>query len=261
MLDLFKSNETRPQDVKELRSRLLQFIKSELGRLEDGEGKSIRSIQLFLLEKTEDLHLHEAAVYAEDELRFKNEVQRIADDFALDLPEFWNLEVQYVDSLPAEAIKAPGMEAALFIQTRKRSIQKSATAYITVMNGEAEKELYEIRSTSGRITIGREKKVQVEEGFFRINTIAFPASSQHASNKYISRQHAHIEFENDLGCFILFADEGGIPPRNKIKIKSLDNPDAVKLHSMEIGHVLQEGDQIILGDSAVLAFSYSNTMV
>jgi pSer/pThr/pTyr-binding forkhead associated (FHA) protein len=124
------------------------------------------------------------------------------------------------------------------------------------LGGEAENEMYTITSTSGKRTIGREKKVQMPDGFFRENTIAFPAQSTNESNRFISRQHAHIEWDNDSGSFLLFADEGGIPPRNKVKLRSV-NGELDKLQTMEIGHLLKEGDQIILGDSAVLEFSYS----
>ena len=111
-------------------------------------------------------------------------------------------------------------------------------------------------STSGKVTIGREKRVQMPDGFFRENVIAFPANSTNESNKFVSRQHAHIEWDNDSGSFLLFADEGGIPPRNKVKLRSVDG-ELDKLQTMEIGHLLKEGDQIILGDSAVLEFSYA----
>ena len=55
---------------------------------------------------------------------------------------------------------------------------------------------------------------------------------------------------------MVFADEGGIPPKNKIKIRTAKTEQITKLHSKQIGHELAEGDQIILGDSVVLEFSY-----
>ena len=53
---------------------------------------------------------------------------------------------------------------------------------------------------------------------------------------------------------MIFADEGGVPPQNKIKIKSLNNDTPFKLNSIQIGHVLKDGDQIILGESALIEF-------
>jgi pSer/pThr/pTyr-binding forkhead associated (FHA) protein len=116
--------------------------------------------------------------------------------------------------------------------------------------------VYELTDKSGRTCIGREKKVRTSEGFLRENNIAFPSTSVNASNKFISRQHAHIEWNKEAGGFFLYADEGGIPPRNKIKVQTANN-DIIRLQSTHVGHHLQEGDQIVLGDSALLQFSYT----
>jgi hypothetical protein len=263
LFNFFKKDKenNRPQDVKTVRDSLLQFIKEQLGRVEGGEGSNIKGLQLFLAPKDEEKHIYESAVYYEQEDRFKNEeVQKIADDYAIALPQNWTMEIKFTESLPTEAIKAADTEGALLIITRKQAaVQKAATAYIKVINGQAEKEQYTITSASGKITIGREKKVQTADGFFRINTITFPASSSNESNKFISRQHAHIEYDMDTGGFLLFADEGGVPPRNKIKVLSPQKEAPVKIYTTQIGHYLQEGDQIILGESALLQFSYSPT--
>ncbi|HVG40732.1 MAG TPA: FHA domain-containing protein [Chitinophagaceae bacterium] len=258
MFDLFKQDkESKSGDVKLIRNTLVQFIKEQLKKVEGGEGNNIKGLYLFITCPDAEKHIYESALYFEEGDRFKNEeVQKIADDFAIDLPQDWVMEISFVDSAPPEAIKVTDLDASLFIQTRKRSIKKSATAYITVLNGEAEKEMYSISSSSGIINIGREKKVQTADGFFRINNIAFPAESSHQSNQYISRQHAHIEFDGESGHFLLFADEGGLPPRNKIKVRSTGGVP-VKLQTAGIGHQLQEGDQIILGETALLQFSYS----
>lgn len=254
---LNKQAEDRPQDVKILRDRLLQFIKQQLSKVQGGEGANIKGLHIFLTATEAEKHLYESAIYLEDEERFKSEIQKIADDFAIDLPANWTLETTFVQSPPPEAINAPNMDAAIFIQTKKRTIQRSATAYIRVLNGEAEQEIYTITSSAGKVNIGREKKVQTEDGFFRTNHISFPGESDNEANKFISRQHAHIEWDNDSGTFLLFADEGGLPPRNKIKVRSI-NGIPVKLQTDKVGHQLLEGDQIMIGQMALLEFSYSN---
>jgi hypothetical protein len=257
MFEIFNTDAESPQDVKSLRDALLRSIKEELQIVEGGEGKHIRGIQLFITCTENERHIYESAVYIEEPQLFKQEVQRIADDFAIELPTGWTLEVTFVDDLPSEAKKLTDVKAALFIKTKQQSILRTGTAYIRILSGEAEKEEYEITSTAGKITIGREKRAQTDDGFFRLNNIAFPGDCGNECNKYISRQHAHIEWNNDMGCFMLFADEGGIPPKNKIKIKSVDNENPIKLNSTHIGHRLQEGDQIILGETAVIEFSTS----
>ena len=259
MFDLFKKDKGGlPKDVKTIRDRLVHFIRKQWQKAEGGEGKNIKGLQLYISCSSAEKHVYESAVYFEEPDRFKNEeIQKSADDFAIALPANWTMEIIFIEKLPPEAIKVPYLDAALFIVTRKRSLQKVATAYLRVLNGEAEKEEYTLTPDSGKTTIGREKKVQTKDGFYRVNDIAFPANSNHESNKFISRQHAHIEYNSDTGFFMLFADEGGIPPHNKIKVLSTHEVNPVKLHTTLIGHTLKEGDQIVLGQSAVLQFSYS----
>jgi hypothetical protein len=257
MFDLFKKNENKGGgDVKVVRDALLRFIKEELQKAEGGEGRNIKGIDIFIFSDPAEKHIYEAAVYGGENDMFKDEVQKIADDYAVDLPDNWDMTISFADECPPEAMKIATLNAAIFIRTKANTLQKSGSAYLRVLNGEAEKPEYKIDSADGKFNIGREKKAQVDEGFFRLNHIAFPADSSSDSNKFISRQHAHIEWNNDSGCFMLFADEGGIPPRNKIKIRSTANENLVKLNSVHIGHRLVEGDQVILGESAVLEFSY-----
>jgi len=144
----------------------------------------------------------------------------------------------------------------LFISTEKRrAIHKERSALIKVLEGEAENESYIIHSSTRKINIGRENKVHTPDGFYRENDIAFPGSSANKSNRSISRQHAHIEWNEDASAFLLFADDGGIPPLNKIKVRTADG-NLVKLLTTEIGYHLHEGDQIILGESALIQFGY-----
>ena len=258
MFNLFsKSNPEKPQDVKAIREAFLVFIKQELQKMEGGEGKHIRGLQLFICCNTAERFMYESAVFAEEEDRFKNELQRIADDFAIDLPENWTLELTFLEELPEKGIKIPNLDAALLIKTPEHVVvQKLETGYLTVLAGEAEQKTYVIKSADGRLNIGRGKKAQDNDGFFRHNDIAFPDESSNECNKYISRQHAHIEWNNETASFMLFADDGGVPPRNKVKIRSKTDHNPVKLTFTELGYNLNEGDQIILGESAVLEFSY-----
>ncbi|MDB5196259.1 MAG: hypothetical protein JWP88_629 [Flaviaesturariibacter sp.] len=258
-MNFFKKTSTeKPQDVKQLREALLRFIKEQLSKAEGGEGGNIKGLHLFIAAPAEEAHLYVAALYTDETDRFKNEeVQRIADDFAIDLPASYTFEVVFADVIPPEAIRSPQLDAGLFIRTGTKALTQASTAYIKVLNGEAEKDIYEIKSSDGKITIGREKKVKGSDGFFRINTIAFPAESADAANKFISRLHAHIEFNAAAGSFYLHADEGGIPPRNKTKVLSRVDSAPIKLYSTHIGHALTDGDQVMLGESALLLFTYS----
>jgi hypothetical protein len=256
IFNLFKSDAERPSDVKGIRYALLQFIKQELQKAEGGEGGNIKGLCLYIACSDAERHSYEAAVYLDEPDKLRDEIQRIADDYAVALPDSWTLDVNFDQEYPPEAIKASNLDAAFFIKTTKHFIKQTATAYIRALSGETDTPEYKITSETGKINIGRDKKAQADEGFFRTNHIAFPSESGSDSNKYVSRQHAHIEWNNDAGRFVIYADEGGVPPRNKVKIRSEQNENIVKLHSTDIGHQLQEGDQIIIGESAVLEFSY-----
>ncbi|TWI95033.1 FHA domain-containing protein [Mucilaginibacter frigoritolerans] len=257
MFNIFKNDKkNQPADVKAARAAILKGIKLELQKAEGGEGKNIKGIDLFIATPDSEKHVYEAAVYADEPGRLKNEVQKIADDYALDLPANWTLDISHLAELPTEAISVTGADAGLFIRTKDNMIKKSATAFIRILSGEAEKKIYRLESTDGKTNIGRDKSVQTTDGFFRFNQIAFPGEVDNEINKYISRQHAHIEWNNEAGSFMLYADMGGVPPGNKVKVRAGATEALNKLISTQIGHRLEEGDQVILGDGAVIDFTY-----
>jgi hypothetical protein len=257
MFNFFKKEEeNQPGDVKVVRAAILQAIKQELQKAEGGEGKNIKGIDLFITAPDSEKHVYEAAIHTEEPGRLKDEVQKIADDYALDLPSTWTLEISYVAELPEATRPVKGASAGLFIRTKDNTIQRTATAYIKVLNGKAEKNVYEIYSEDGKQNIGRESHAQVNDGFFRMNQIAFPGDVNNEINKYVSRQHAHIEWDNETGSFMIYADEGGVPPHNKVKVKPANSETMNKLTSTQIGHRLEEGDQVVLGEGAVILFSY-----
>ena len=85
--------------LKEYEVLCLQFIKDQLQKAEGGEGSNIKGLCLYLTCGQNEKHLYEAAVYIEEEDRFKEEeVQKIADDYAIALPENWTLEIEFVES-------------------------------------------------------------------------------------------------------------------------------------------------------------------
>jgi hypothetical protein len=256
MLSFLKQNKA-PKDIKTLRSDLLDFIKDQLKKAESGEGENIKGLQLYINCDDQYKFLYEGAVHTNDKERFREEVQKIADDFAIALPAEWVLQVMFDEEVPQEAIQSSTLDVSLFVSTKQKpSVHKEVTAYLKVLNGEAEQPVYTIHSTKKKINIGREKNAQIADGYLRQNQIAFPDGSNNKSNKSISRQHAHIEWSEEKAEFCLYADEGGIPPANKIKVRS-ESGQEIKLTTTGIGYHLKEGDQIILGESALLEFSYS----
>jgi hypothetical protein len=260
MLDFLKQrNDRQPLDVKIIRNKLLLFIKDQLQRREGGEGSNIKGMDLYIACSPEERDVYESTVYFHEPDRFKNqEVQKVADDYALALPHGWKLNLVFVDELPKEAMRSKELPVAIHIGTRKQpTLNNPITAYLRVLSGDAEHDDYTLSAGKDRVHIGRDKEVKTAEGFFRINAIAFLVKSATDPNRYISRQHAHIEWNEESGCFYLFADEGGIPPRNKVKVQTTDG-SLIKLQTVQIGHPLREGDQIMLGESSLLQFTYGH---
>lgn len=252
MFDFFKS---RPNDVKGIRSAILNFMKEELQKVEGGEGSNMKGLCLYITCNSKEKHLYEGALYIDEEDRFKEEeVQKIADDYAISLPPDWALEFEFIETPPIEAVRADNVDVALFISTNKKpKVHAVKTAYVRVLNGDTDQEVYELSSSSGKINIGREKKAKTADGFFRLNTIAFLGTSDDVTNRSVSRQHAHIEWDKEAGAFYIYADEGGIPPYNKMKVRA-EGGVPVKLMTTDIGHKLCNRDQVILGESAVLEY-------
>ncbi|KIO78453.1 hypothetical protein TH53_03270 [Pedobacter lusitanus] len=257
MFDFFKKNKTDdPLDAKSLREVMLQMIKEELQQLDGGEGTHLKKMQLFVNAGAEELFVYETALYSAAPEKLKEEIQRIADNFALDLPADWQLEVLYVDELPAGVIRSKEIKLGLLLKNTPQAVaaQTGTTAMLKVITGKAEQEQYVLKPGTNRINIGRESSVQGADGSYRINNIAFLAEELD-SNKYISRQHAHLEWDKEQLCFKLYADEGGVPPGNKTKIRTASDDSTHKLNSTQIGYILKEGDQIILADVAVIEFT------
>jgi hypothetical protein len=261
MFDFFKNKtDNKDLDAKGLRDLLLQFVKEELQRLDGGEGKGIAALQLFVAAGDGDRFLYETALYVNEPGKLQEEIQRIGDNYAIDLPENWKLELLFIADLPAGSIQHQALKTGLMFKSASPVKIKPAipaNAVIRILQGGAEQQEYILDPAAGRINIGREKNVQASDGSYRINAIAFPAEND--SNKYISRQHAHLEWDSTAAAFKLYADEGGVPPGNKTKIRSARDESVQKLNSTLIGYPLADGDQVILADTAVLVFEVITT--
>lgn len=252
---MFSFSKERQPDVKSIRNILLRSIKEKLQQMQGGEGANIMAVYVFFNCTGANRHLYESAIYTNMPGKFRiDEIQKIADDYAINLSAAFKFEAIFTDRFPLQAEPINGIDAAIFISSNKVGLNnKQNNAFIKVLNGEAEMKTYSIEAASGRINIGRDNLVQAAGNYMRKNVIAFKATE---SNRSVSRQHAHIEWEVASGAFLIFADEGGIPPYNKMKVRTAEG-GLIKMQAIEIGHRLQEGDQVILGDSAVLEFSYS----
>lgn len=257
MFDFFKNKKDNKElDAKGLRDLILQFVKEELQRLDGGEGKGLSALQLYVAAEEGERFLYETSLYSTEPSRLQEEIQRIGDNYAIELPADWKLEVLFVSELPSGSIIKAALKTGLVFKAASRAQANQAIttkAKVCILNGQAEKQEYILEPVTNRINIGREKNVQAKDGSYRINGIAFPGELE--NNKYVSRQHAHIEWDSVTAQFKIYADEGGVPPGNKTKIRSAKDETVQKLNSTLIGYPLVDGDQVILADVAVLEFS------
>ncbi len=73
-------------------------------------------------------HLYEAAVFANIPGKFKTEeVQKIADDYAIALSPSWKFEVGFTDKFPAQADIVKDIDAAVFISTKRSGLSNKRT--------------------------------------------------------------------------------------------------------------------------------------
>ena len=251
LFDRFKNDSA---DAKSIRADLLYALRTRLSAFQGNEAGGLRSITLYLAPGDARRAEYEAAVLAHEPERFRAEVQRMADDYHLELPAGWELRTEFCTQLPAEAVPVEGLPAGIWFAAGKRQAPAVQKARLRVLAGVAEQAEYRLEPGGARINIGREPKVQLPDGFVRINTVAFLGDVPEEANRFVSRQHAHIRYDTVLGQYLLFADSGGLPPHNKTKVKGRGDEAAVKLQSAEVPHQLRDGDQIMLGHSALLEF-------
>ncbi len=123
MLNFLKQNKA-PKDVKTLRSDLLDFIKDQLKKAE-GEGADIKGMHLYISCDAQQKFIYDSAVYINTPEQFKEEVQKIADDFDISLPAGWQMQIICDDAVPPEAIQSSALDAAfVYIYEAKANYKK-----------------------------------------------------------------------------------------------------------------------------------------
>ncbi|WP_245957744.1 hypothetical protein U0035_00675 [Niabella yanshanensis] len=109
--------------------------------------------------------------------------------------------------------------------------------------------------------IGRCKNPKIDNGPKIHNDIAFIGreekdEEQYQINNYISRAHAQIVFDKELGAFKIYRSKFLNNPSHKIKIYNAGRNDflGVSLNQSAVPHVLKDGDSICFNDKVVLEF-------
>jgi pSer/pThr/pTyr-binding forkhead associated (FHA) protein len=118
---------------------------------------------------------------------------------------------------------------------------KESRIELTVVKGAAEKRTYAFNRS--RIDIGRCSEVRdSRHRLIRANDVAF-AEGGDAINQTVSRQHAHIAFDEASGTFRL-RDDGSAHGTAVVRAgRTLTVPRGAR------GMRLQAGDEIVLGDA------------
>lgn len=102
-----------------------------------------------------------------------------------------------------------------------------------------------------RWNIGRGKNV--EGTYFRQNDIVFEDNTTNECNRYVSREHAHIEYSESVG-FLLYVDAGGRKSKGNRTRVFRDNEFLDLGSNMNTPIQLHNGDHIELGKHAILEF-------
>lgn len=114
----------------------------------------------------------------------------------------------------------------------------------------------EIQRLSGcRYNIGSGKHPVMSDNSHRENQIAIDDDStsiEFDKNKFVSRAHAHISYDNNHG-FILYAEHGGTRAAQK-RTHIYRGGEKIELNNILIPEPLQDGDYIVLSKHVHLLF-------
>ncbi|WP_375447028.1 FHA domain-containing protein [uncultured Fibrella sp.] len=188
-------------------------------------------------------------------------------DYGITLPDtyLFNWEITATPPDWPDALVRGPYTLLLLKQGQPTAFESIAVALrLEALNGQLHKPYYTLEPTDSQVyTIGRGLRPRLESGQYRLNAIAFVDaaeadfnSGEGESNKMISRNHARIVVK-PTGLW-LCAEEGGIPPKNKLKVHTAQGA-LIRLYDLRVSHLLAPGDQIELGDGLMLLISAEPT--
>ncbi len=138
---------------------------------------------------------------------------------------------------------------------------RNVNARIVATEGITWEAEYILESTGKTYFIGRGKDPKIDNGPRMHNDIAFISveeknEEKYKVNNYVSRSHAYIVFDRELGAFTIYRSRFLSNPSHKIKIfnAGLNDFTGVSLNQSTVPHVLKNGDSICLNDKIVLEF-------
>ncbi|SDD86519.1 FHA domain-containing protein [Niabella drilacis] len=142
-----------------------------------------------------------------------------------------------------------------------KDVLKKQKARVVATEGVTWEPEYILEPTGKHYFIGRGKDPKIESGPKIHNDIAFVGieeknEEQYKVNNFISRSHAVIVFDKEIGAYKLFRSKFLNNPSHKIKIfnASLDDFSGISLSNATVPHILKNGDSICFNDRIVLEF-------
>lgn len=171
---------------------------------------------------------------------------------------FKDISISKEQSDDKETLKGTGINY-LFFTLREET---KSCASITALKGHGSLigdvvKLYPKHNQVYLIGIG--KQVETSNGVLRINNIAIDDNikcQELENNKFVSRDHAHIQYKKSVG-FVLYVDEGGTPLKGK-RTRVQRQGKVIDLGSdTNNGVPLMSGDIIELGKHVWLEFNYA----
>jgi hypothetical protein len=194
----------------------------------------------------------DAAVFERDFFRkfFEEEVRKALSKESCRYPETLRVEVRLSDSDQGNWVRietlAEDVPAAVEPARARRA------ARLVVVAGSANRSEVPLQKT--RTNIGRLVDVYKSEGLSRRNDLAF--AEDNAINRTVSREHAHILFENKSGEYRLFNDrwyKRGDKKESNCGLWIVRDGMGQEVHRDTRGTRLLPGDEIHLG-KAILKF-------
>lgn len=148
-----------------------------------------------------------------------------------------------------------------------REVARKLKARIVATEGITWEPEYILDPTSKSYFIGRGREVKLDKGPKIHNHIAFIGieeknEEQYKINSHVSRSHAYIIYEENLGAFVLYRSKFLNDPSHKIKVfDALHTKSAAStsLSQSAVPYVLKDGDIICFNDKVVLEFHLINT--
>lgn len=253
-----KASEKKPDNIEELKEITIGAITNTVRML--GYGKTVVS-GLTFHSAFADNAVENVGLMAL--IKDESFIKRIKRDFkskGIAYKDELNMDVIHESARVGRVTKITdgiGVE----VLTPNETMRK-VNAKIVATEGITWEPQYILEPTGKQYFIGRCKNPKIENGPKIHNDIAFVGieeknEEQYHINNFISRSHAMIMFDKDIGAYKIYRSKFLNNPSHKIKIynTALNDFSGISLSNANVPHVLKDGDSITFNDKVVIEFS------